>query len=607
MTVTSKATSVFQSGIANGTALASRQKGFRYAAFKVRGSNTPRIGSFDFDSGKLSPLTYASGTSIRSLYEVIEAQKGDIVKSDESFSVDEVELLPPIYGRDILAVGKNYADHAKEFNASGYDSSDKFDQPTHPVIFTKRATSIIAHGTDIYSHPSLTRTLDYEGEIGAIIGKRAFQVSEEDASDYLWGYTIINDVTAREKQRDHKQFFLGKSADTFCPMGPVAMAKEDLPDVLELTTRVNGEERQRATTRDLIFSVPYLISIISQGQTLLPGDVIATGTPAGVGFGFDPPKWLQPGDGVEISVTGLGTLRNRVGSKNPTSQLLLDQPAAVGSTTKNDKALGQGLTNLGAKSLFYKTGGTASGKPTLFIHGLGGTHEYFNSLAKSLPGRSLHLFDFAGHGLSPIQASHMLSIESIAADAKEIAVHAGITSGFTVIAHSMGCLSAMKLAVQNPEMVDELVLMGPPPSPLPAGGATATYQRAATVRSQGMNAVAEAVARGGTSAYTQEHNPLAFIGAKLSLLSQDPEGYAKACNALADSSKGDGIDVSKIKCRTLILTGPEDKVSPPALCKKYASRISSCDLVVIDNVAHWHLFEDHVKTIDAVKCFLSES
>ncbi|KIW10770.1 hypothetical protein PV08_10069 [Exophiala spinifera] len=601
MDITSKATLVTRNDSATGTGLSSGQQGLRYAAFKVQSSDTERIGSFDADSGRLTQLTYASGTRVRSLYEVIEARKSDIVESNESFSVDEVDLLPPIYGRDVLAVGKNYAEHAKEFNASGYDSSDKVDQPTHPVIFTKRATSIVAHGTDIYFHPSFTHTLDYEGEIGAIIGKRAFQVPEENAFDYLWGYTIINDVTAREKQRDHKQFFLGKSADTFCPMGPVAMAKEDLPDVLEVVTLVNSEERQRATTKDLIFSVPHLISVISQGQTLLPGDVIATGTPAGVGFGFNPPKWLQPGDEVEISVTGLGKLKNRVGNKRPAQPF--HQPATI--STKNDKALSQGLTKVGATSLFYKTGGTASGKPTIFVHGLGGTHEYFNTLAERLPRRWLHLFDFEGHGLSRIQASQSVSIESIATDIKGIAAHAGITSGLTVIAHSMGCLSAMKLAAEDSGLVDELVLMGPPPSPLPAGDATTTHQRASTVRGQGMHAVAEAVARIATSAYTQEHNPLAFIGAKLSLLSQDPEGYAKACHALADTSKDDGIDMSGIKCRTLILTGREDKVSPPALCEKYASQMPLSELTVIDNVAHWHLFEDHLKTIDAVDRFLS--
>lgn len=508
-------------------------------------------------------------------------------------------------------------EHAKEFNASGYDSSDKVDQPTHPVIFTKRATSIVPHGADIFAHPSFTETLDYEGEIGVIIGKPAYQVAEADAAQYIWGYTIINDVTAREKQRDHKQFFLGKSADTFCPMGPVAVCKEDLPETLEVVTRVNGEPRQKATTRDLIFSVAHLISVISQGQTLLPGDVIATGTPAGVGFGFHPPKWLQPGDEIEVSVTGLGTLRNRVGSslKASTSRhiVVVDPPPSFAIPTLNNTragAGGTGLISIGEgdekKQLFYKTGGLAAGKPTLFIHGLGGTHDYFTGLAGRLQDkRSLHLFDLEGHGLSPVKASRTLSITSFAEDAKAlVADHAGIRSGLTVIAHSMGCLVALRLAIDHPGLVDELVLMGPPPSPLPAGGATASYQRAAAVRTGGMAAVAEAVATGGTSAYTQANHPLAFIATRLSLMGQDPEGYAKACHALADSTH-DVIDVSRIQCRTLLLTGPDDKVSPPALCDKYKAQIPASHVAVIDKVAHWHLFEDHVGTIDAVGPFLA--
>ncbi|KAK4945757.1 hypothetical protein LTR10_015105 [Elasticomyces elasticus] len=576
------------------------RKSFTYAAFKVRGSGTPQIGSLDLGTGTVSPLVYQSGTSIRSLYEVITGT-GVVVESGETISVDQVELLPPISGRDILAVGKNYVEHAKEFNASGYDSSDKVDQPTHPVIFSKRATSIIPHGAEIFPHPNFTSTLDYEGEIGVIIGTGGFQISEADAPQHVWGYTIINDVTAREKQRDHKQFFLGKSADTFCPMGPVAVAKEDLPDVLEIVTRVNGEHRQKGTTNDLIFSVSQLISVISNGQTLLPGDVIATGTPAGVGFGFDPPKWLQPGDEIEISVTGLGTLKNRVGRLE--AHRHVEIPNNI--LNLNVRAFhGHGLVSVQDKNLFYKAAGTSSGKRTLFIHGLGGSHGYFDGLVEKLQSkRSLHLFDLEGHGLSPVPASTTLSISSFAADARAIAKHAGALSGWTVIAHSMGCLVAMKLAAANPGLVDELVLMGPPPSPLPAAGATANYQRAATVRAQGMNAVAEAIGRAGTSVHTQTNNPLGFIATKLSLLGQDPEGYAKACHALADSSH-ETIDVTKIGCKTLLLTGTEDKVSPPALCQKYSSQLPCSEVIVLDNVAHWHLFEKHEETIEAVASFL---
>jgi 2-keto-4-pentenoate hydratase/2-oxohepta-3-ene-1,7-dioic acid hydratase in catechol pathway len=148
---------------------------------------------------------------------VIEVGEDNIVPAGDSFPSSLVKILPPISGRDILAVGKNYTEHAKEFNKSGYDSSDKVDQPSHPVIFTKRASSVISTGEDIFAHPGFTESPDFEGEIGVIIGKAGFKISE-DAMEYVWGYTIINDMTARERQRDHMQFYIGKSADTYCPM-----------------------------------------------------------------------------------------------------------------------------------------------------------------------------------------------------------------------------------------------------------------------------------------------------------------------------------------------------------------------------------------------------
>lgn len=178
----------------------------------------PRIGHLDLETSLIQPLCFASGTPITDLYQVIEIGESQIKPSDETIQLSSVELQAPINGRDVLAVGKNYAEHAIEFNSSGYDSSDKTDQPTHPVIFTKRATSIIAHGEPILPHPGFTDTVDYEGEIGVIIGKSGFKIEEENAMDYVWGYTIINDMTARERQRDHKQFYIGKSPDTFCPM-----------------------------------------------------------------------------------------------------------------------------------------------------------------------------------------------------------------------------------------------------------------------------------------------------------------------------------------------------------------------------------------------------
>lgn len=183
-------------------------------------TNVPRIGHLDNASGTIQPLSFASGTPVRDLYQVIAAGEQNIIPGvgESPIASVSVKILPSISGRDILAVGKNYSEHATEFNKSGYDSSDKVDQPSHPVIFTKRATSIIAHGDPILPHPNFTKTLDYEGEIGVIIGKAGHQISEANAWEYVWGYTIINDVTARERQRDHKQFFIGKSADTYAPI-----------------------------------------------------------------------------------------------------------------------------------------------------------------------------------------------------------------------------------------------------------------------------------------------------------------------------------------------------------------------------------------------------
>jgi 2-keto-4-pentenoate hydratase/2-oxohepta-3-ene-1,7-dioic acid hydratase in catechol pathway len=174
---------------------------------------------------------------------------------------------------------------------------------------------VIGHGVDIEPHTAVTSALDYEAELGVIIGRGGRGISRQQAMDHVWGYTIINDVTARDLQKNHKQWFLGKSLDTFCPMGPWAVTADEIGDgPLDLLCTVNGEVRQRASTADLIFDIPTIIETISRGMTLQPGDVIATGTPKGVGLGFDPPRFLQPGDVVEISISGLGTLRNTVGA-----------------------------------------------------------------------------------------------------------------------------------------------------------------------------------------------------------------------------------------------------------------------------------------------------
>jgi 2-keto-4-pentenoate hydratase/2-oxohepta-3-ene-1,7-dioic acid hydratase in catechol pathway len=228
-----------------------------------------------------------------------------------------VKLLAPIPrpARNILCVGKNYHEHAREFQASGFDrSSGGVDIPDAPIIFTKWTSSVIGPGAPIPSHLDPTASVDYEGELTIVIGKAGRRISRADAFGHIYGYTIINDVTARTIQRRHSQWFLGKSLDGFCPMGPCLVTADEIDDVgaLELTTRVNGEVRQRASVADLIFDIPTLIETISLGMMLEPGDLIATGTPVGVGIGYDPPKFLQSGDEVAITIEPIGTLANPV-------------------------------------------------------------------------------------------------------------------------------------------------------------------------------------------------------------------------------------------------------------------------------------------------------
>ena len=229
--------------------------------------------------------------------------------------VAEVRLLAPLAPRkNIVAVGRNYRDHAKEFSDSGFDASEKQMIPEHPVIFTKAPTSVIGPGESIVLANDPTGTTDYEGEMAVVIGRTARHISPEGAMDHVFGWTIVNDVTARELQKRHVQWFVGKSPDTFCPIGPVITTVDELPDIGAswLRTTVNGELRQEAPISDLIFDVPTLIATLSSVLTLEPGDLIATGTGQGVGIGFDPPRYLKTGDVVEISIDGIGALRNPV-------------------------------------------------------------------------------------------------------------------------------------------------------------------------------------------------------------------------------------------------------------------------------------------------------
>jgi 2-keto-4-pentenoate hydratase/2-oxohepta-3-ene-1,7-dioic acid hydratase in catechol pathway len=231
--------------------------------------------------------------------------------------VADAELRAPIPAprRDLFAVGKNYREHVAEFGRSGYDTPQRSeDLPDKPIVFSKATTSVTGPYDDVEAHAGITSELDYESELAVIIGRGGRGISRKDAATHVWGYTIVNDVTARDLQRDHKQWLLGKSLDTHAPMGPWAVTADEVGDLaaLEVSSTVNGEPRQKAPVADLIFDVPELIRTISAGITLLPGDIIATGTPAGVGIGFDPPRFLVRGDVVECAISGLGALRNTI-------------------------------------------------------------------------------------------------------------------------------------------------------------------------------------------------------------------------------------------------------------------------------------------------------
>jgi 2-keto-4-pentenoate hydratase/2-oxohepta-3-ene-1,7-dioic acid hydratase in catechol pathway len=231
--------------------------------------------------------------------------------------LDGSRLLAPILQprRNIFLVGKNYHEHAREFSQSGFDGSATAGEvvPPAPSIFTKPASTIVGPDAAVYSHPAATRELDYEGELAVVIGRTGRGIRKPDAYAHVWGYTIVNDVTARDLQKAARQWFLGKSLDTFCPMGPwIVTADEVDPGNLRLRTWINGELRQDANTRDLIFDIPTLIETLSAGITLQPGDIIATGTPAGVGIGFKPPRFLRPGDEMTIEIDGIGRLSNRI-------------------------------------------------------------------------------------------------------------------------------------------------------------------------------------------------------------------------------------------------------------------------------------------------------
>ena len=269
-------------------------------------------------------LSFYSTQVPNDLNEIIESNSLEQIKkitnnpkAESIINFKDVKILAPIPvpRRDIICIGLNYHDHAKEYQSSGYNTNQTQNPvPEHPIVFTKATTAVIGPGELIPAQHDPTNTVDYEGELGLVIGKKSKNIKKSEALEIIFGYTIINDVTSRDLQNIHKQWFLGKSLDGFCPMGPSIVTADEIDDVtkLKLVTKVNGEIRQDSSVSSLIFDIPTLIETISSIMTLIPGDIIATGTPVGVGIGFNPPKFIHSGDEVSITISNIGELTNKV-------------------------------------------------------------------------------------------------------------------------------------------------------------------------------------------------------------------------------------------------------------------------------------------------------
>lgn len=233
-------------------------------------------------------------------------------------SLNQVRLLAPIPkpARNIFCIGKNYREHVKEVQTadSACSSGDKNTLPEKPIFFTKATTSVIGPNDPIPARFDPTNSTDYEGELAVIIGQGGRGIKKADAMQHVYGYTILNDVTSRRLQREHQQWFLGKSLDGYCPMGPAILTSDEIPEVdrLRVQTWVDDDLRQDDIVASLIFDIPTLIETLSRCITLQPGDIIATGTPAGVGMGFKPPRFLQKDNVVKIRIDPIGTLENPV-------------------------------------------------------------------------------------------------------------------------------------------------------------------------------------------------------------------------------------------------------------------------------------------------------
>ena len=300
-----------------------QEAGMKLLTYKIPGEQRERLG-----------VTYASAfqrffaledlglffEDMNDLIEHITPEQFEILKKSKDakdlrvMEYDKVIHCAPIPHprQDIICLGLNFREHAKE--STRYKRETFETAPDYPVYFSKRVNRATGDGDVIPSYPGLVDSLDYEAELGVIIGKEAFQVRKEDAYDYVFGYTVINDVSARNIQTRHKQWYFGKSLDGFTPMGPFIVTEDVMqrPPMLSIKSRVNEVLRQNGSTDQFIFDIAYVIAELSQGMTLKPGTIISMGTPSGVGMGMIPPRFLMPGDVVECGIEGIGLIKNTV-------------------------------------------------------------------------------------------------------------------------------------------------------------------------------------------------------------------------------------------------------------------------------------------------------
>ena len=281
-----------------------------------RENGAEQVGALTKDGTAILPLpvpdmnTLIETMTLSQLSSAVTAAEG----SGASVALADVELLAPIPRprQDVLCLGMNYKAHAAE--AAQYDAGAFTKEKPVAVYFSKRVSEAVAPGGAIQSHRDMVERLDYEVELAVILGKTAKNVKATEAGDYIFGYTVLNDVSARDVQTGHKQWYFGKSLDGFTPMGPCIVTADEIafPPALAISSSVNGELRQSSNTSLFLNSIQEVLEELTAAMTLLPGTIIATGTPAGVGMGFDPPKFLKPGDVVTCAIEGIGTLTNPV-------------------------------------------------------------------------------------------------------------------------------------------------------------------------------------------------------------------------------------------------------------------------------------------------------